>query len=303
MKLYAPKYYKNFVCVADRCRHSCCVGWEIDIDGDTVKKYAALNDGYGEKIKESIESEGVAHFRLCDEDRCPHLNKNGLCNIITEVGEDFLCDICREHPRFYNDLPNGKEVGLGMACEEACRIILNSDEYNSIIPIGECDCEDNYSAFDTIRYRQRIFSVLSSSLPYSERLKLISAEFGVSADILSDGEWREIISSLEYLKDDHKELFLKYSSNTPTPCKIEKPLERALAYFIFRHCACASDYGDFLSSLCFCLFCERLLCSVAVSEGYYAIDDIQELARIISEEIEYSEDNTDNIKFEISLLI
>ena len=25
MKLFAPKYYKNFVCIADRCRHSCCI--------------------------------------------------------------------------------------------------------------------------------------------------------------------------------------------------------------------------------------------------------------------------------------
>ena len=45
MKLYAPKYYKNFKCIADRCPHSCCIGWEIDIDRTTLTKYESLSDG------------------------------------------------------------------------------------------------------------------------------------------------------------------------------------------------------------------------------------------------------------------
>ena len=35
MKLIAPDYYNKFSCIADKCRHSCCVGWEIDIDENT----------------------------------------------------------------------------------------------------------------------------------------------------------------------------------------------------------------------------------------------------------------------------
>ena len=45
MKLYAPRYYLQFKCIADACRHSCCVGWEIDVDGETMKKYSLLKDG------------------------------------------------------------------------------------------------------------------------------------------------------------------------------------------------------------------------------------------------------------------
>ena len=43
MKLYAPKYYERFKCIADKCSHSCCIGWEIDVDADTLKKYKSLN--------------------------------------------------------------------------------------------------------------------------------------------------------------------------------------------------------------------------------------------------------------------
>ncbi len=38
MKLYAPVYYQKFSCLAGECRHSCCVGWEIDVDKKALKK-------------------------------------------------------------------------------------------------------------------------------------------------------------------------------------------------------------------------------------------------------------------------
>ena len=60
MKLYAPKYYKNFTCIADQCEHSCCIGWEIDIDGKTLKKYESLKSGYGNAI--SAAPSGAAVF-------------------------------------------------------------------------------------------------------------------------------------------------------------------------------------------------------------------------------------------------
>ena len=34
-----PDYYPLFRCIADRCRHNCCIGWEIDVDGDSLAAY------------------------------------------------------------------------------------------------------------------------------------------------------------------------------------------------------------------------------------------------------------------------
>ena len=50
MKLFAPKYYEDFSCIADKCRHSCCIGWEIDIDPETLAKYSALTADYAAAI-------------------------------------------------------------------------------------------------------------------------------------------------------------------------------------------------------------------------------------------------------------
>ena len=90
MKLYAPKYYKSFQCIADKCEHSCCIGWEICVDGETLERYACLDGGYGETVKESISCEGDPHFKLGNHDRCPHLDGQGLCKIIRALTPLFI---------------------------------------------------------------------------------------------------------------------------------------------------------------------------------------------------------------------
>ena len=289
MKLYAPLYYKDFKCIADRCSHSCCIGWEIDIDPCSYEKYCSLSGGYGEIIKGSIDNTDTPCFKLGENDRCPHLNERDLCNIITNLGQDYLCEICREHPRFYNDTPYGKEVGLGLACEEACRVILGSDEYKSFYVVEELtEALDTFN-FDPIPYRTRIFDILALDLSYDERLDLISMEFGISTSFLSDEEWHSCISSLEYLEPQHRQLFLNFSKNTNYKSD-EKMFERAFAYFIYRHLTQAADEEELCASVGFALFCEKLLRTLSLQI------DTHLAARIISEELEYSQDNTKAIK-------
>ena len=290
MKLRAPEYYKDFKCIADKCSHSCCIGWEIDVDEDTAEKYASLSTGYGAQIARSIEWDGTPHFRLAENDRCPHLDERGLCRIITDCGEDCLCHICREHPRFYNDTPYGKEVGIGMSCEEAARIVLSSDGYASMIEVGETEDEENEFFFDSVGEREVVYSILSDrSVLYEKRLLGLYERYGISLGDISKGD----VADLEYLDEGHRALFLEYSSNNETSKEAEKMLERALAYFVYRHCTQAWDEEEFRVSLGFALFCERLICSL-VKLGI----EITEAARIVSEELEYSEDNTERIKNE-----
>ncbi len=297
MKLYAPSYYREFSCIADKCKHSCCIGWEIDIDGDTLKKYNALEGGYGTRIRESIDFSDTAHFRLTQNERCPHLDGRGLCRIITELGEGYLCDICRCHPRFYNFTPNGAEVGLGMACEVAAELILSSDGYADISEIGTFTGDEGDASFDILGIRARIFSVLcATDLSYSDKLDRIYREYGISPMVISDREWCELLASLEYLDGDSRVKFSCYSSTPKAPRECDKMLERALAYFVYRHCTSARDGNEFRMALGTCLFLERLLASLAEAERVFELSDMAELARIVSSELEYSEDNTEEIK-------
>ena len=72
-------------------------------------------------------------------------------------------------------------------------------------------------------------------------------------------------------------------------------LARFLAYLVFRHVSPAKTETELRLSLGFAFFAERLLASLVKEEG---VENIYELARIISEELEYSEDNVESIKLE-----
>ena len=289
MKLYTPKYYRNFKCIADKCEHSCCIGWEIDIDADTLKKYQGLNGGYGEVIKSSISLDGDPHFKLGAHDRCPHLNERGLCNIILNLGEDHICSICREHPRFYN-FTSVAEVGIGMSCPEAARVILASPDYYVFDEIGEMAANTDDVCFDGSAERGRVFDILrDTGASYRSRLEVIREVYGITQEV--DGFWLSKIDSLEYLNGDHKKLFMKYSKDN-RPEGNDEYLERALAYFIYRHCTEVIDSADFCALLKFSMFCEGLLASLICTENAASLSEAAALASIISEEIEYSDDNT-----------
>ena len=142
MKLYAPKYFPAFKCIGGKCTKNCCIGWEIVIDDDTLSTYHTMGGEIGSTVRDSITSEGgYHHFRLGKDGRCPHLNSDNLCNIICECGDDMLCDICREHPRFYNLSPKFCEVGIGLACPTAAELILNSGDH-TLTEIGETDDDE-----------------------------------------------------------------------------------------------------------------------------------------------------------------
>lgn len=300
MKLYAPKYYQSFSCIADKCSHSCCIGWEIDVDPDTMALYHGLDDGYGAVIKDSMDTTGdTPHFRLSAGDRCPHLHECGLCNIMTHLGEAYLCHICREHPRFYNDAVYGKEVGIGMACEEACRIILTSPDFAQVVEMGEVEDETADTKFDALPYRAAVFAVLSdAALTYKEKLDALSQAFDVSPARRADDEWREVLGALEYLDEGHRVLFEAYTNDVLIPSIFEPYLTRALAYFVYRHGTSAYDEEEFKASLGFGMFCVVLMASMAVAKGVCDLSGLVEIGRTVSEELEYSEENTNTIKWE-----
>ena len=126
MILRMPEYYKSFRCIADKCKDNCCIGWEIDIDEKTACAYESTGGEFGERLRSNISAGEGASFILSENERCPFLNSRNLCDIILNMGEESLCYICREHPRYYEWYGDIKEGGIGLACEEAARLILGS---------------------------------------------------------------------------------------------------------------------------------------------------------------------------------
>ena len=155
MKLKMPVYCQNFKCIADKCKDNCCIGWEIDVDASTAEYYKSVKGNFGDKLRNNIEKGEVCSFKLNGE-RCPFLNENNLCEIIINLGEDKLCQICNDHPRFFEWYSDIKEGGIGLCCEEAARLIVPCREKFSTYDIS-CD-DDGCDDYNEALYDMLIFA-------------------------------------------------------------------------------------------------------------------------------------------------
>ena len=123
-----PHYYKAFHCIASDCRDNCCVGgWEIDIDEETAQYYLSMEGEFGDRLRNSITRTDEYCFRLKDG-KCPFLDSKGLCEIYQVLGEDKMGVVCTQFPRYTDYYGAVKETGIGLACEEAARIICQDKE-------------------------------------------------------------------------------------------------------------------------------------------------------------------------------
>ena len=291
MKIFFPSYYKDFECIADRCLHSCCIGWEIGVDTDTLEKYESLSER-----KDILCHIKDGEIILCDGGRCPFLRTDGLCQIIADHGEAYVSEICREHPRFYHRAGERIEGGIGASCEEAARIILSSDSYDNFY-IAEWRGEPaEETDFNAVSYRTEIYSLLCGALSYGEKLLKIKEMFCLTDRLYSDEKWNEILFGLEYLDEEHRGLLCV--GETEASAEQQPYLERFLAYLVFRHVSVAENYENMRARLGFCMLLTRILESF-VSKEHPTFNQIADFVRIISEEIEYSEDNTSSLIFEI----
>lgn len=127
MKLRVPDYYQDFKCLAERCKDSCCIGWEIDIDEETLDYYKSIPGEFGLRLQREIREGEDTSFALHNK-RCAFLNDKNLCDICITLGETALCEICLEYPRFTLEYGSTREKCLGMSCEEAGRLIFDRDE-------------------------------------------------------------------------------------------------------------------------------------------------------------------------------
>ena len=175
MLWYVPHIYGDFHCIATACKHNCCIGWEIDIDDRTKEAYRGVAGPFGERLANSIcEADGVSSFRLTEGERCPFLNCQNLCDIHLVLGEEALCQICRDHPRFRNYFSSRGEIGLGLSCEAAARLILNRQEPMTFIPLFD-DGEDGVQIpFSLSIYKNDFLDAIKN---YAEKKGIIYSNF------------------------------------------------------------------------------------------------------------------------------
>lgn len=296
MLICYPDYYPDFRCIAEKCRHTCCAGWEIDIDPDTLEAYRRTPGPLGDRLRRAIAEAPDPHFILADGGRCPFLTGEDLCELILSGGEGMLCQICRDHPRWRSFLPGRTEIGVGLCCEAAARLILTRTAPTALICEGTEDPADD-DARTLLRWREAVVSAAQDrSEPLEARMQTVLELCGASLPDIPMSRWAAFYRSLERLDTGWSALLdrLEAAGDSvdiiPYLSEHETAFEQLLVYFLHRHFLKAYDDGDVTSKAAFAVLSTRVILTLC------AIDpaaELTEYARMYSSEIEYSEENLD----------
>lgn len=286
MRIYVPDYYPLFSCFAGACRHSCCVGWEIDIDDKSLERFYQVKGELGERLKANIAD---GHFVLDEKERCPFLNEKGLCDLIIELGEGCLCQVCDDHPRFRTFFSDRTEIGLGLCCEAAGALILGREEPMTLIALeGEETLTDEELAF--LATREKLFAIAQNrQLPFEERFSRLKGLCGFCE--MPPAYWQEVYRGLERLDpvwDSTLDTLNDEDTAAPLP---DTAWEQLLVYFLYRHLY----NGPLGEQLAFCLLSVQMIQWLYLKGGQSGLQALVEISRQYSAEIEYSDENIDEL--------
>ncbi len=334
MILRMPHYCSDFRCTADKCTDNCCKGWEIDIDSTTLDFYRSVGGEFGERLKENIVSGETAFFKLLPDERCPFLNDRNLCDIFTELGEEHLCQICTDHPRYFEWFKGVKEGGTGLSCEESARLIITAKKKFSFTEtvIPDDDCEDYSDEFYDFLYdaREKIISHLedecltvseriSDVLSYAKKLQYLvdngeteelKAETSQEMKLPDEEKLIEFFSGLEPL-DPGRPDYLKHCLSLIPKVKqnreafsqavpdMERFLENIAVYFIWRYFmkgVFSEEFYSYVFLMAASVIMIRYLCECFYLENEtLTVKDVIRIAKEYSKETEYSDDNVNAV--------
>ena len=140
VNMFIPKYMADFKCIGSECVDTCCAGWDINIDENTFEKYVnskgELKELVQGKFRENKENEDFLNkgfMILKEQNKCPFLNDDMLCDIHGRIGEENLCITCKRFPRVYNIIDGIYEKSGLPSCEEICiKAFLNKEKMEFI---------------------------------------------------------------------------------------------------------------------------------------------------------------------------
>ncbi len=295
MKRVVPDYYPQFRCIAGECRHNCCIGWEIDVDEDTLRYYQSLAGELGERLRKNIDfSADPPHFILSEHERCPFLNDRNLCDLILEKGEGALCQICDDHPRFYNDFSDRVEMGVGLCCEAAGRLILGKTEKTQLISLDDAEeaLEEEETAL--LQLRGQLFQIVQDrTLSLDQRMQKVLCQVGAALPEASIADWAQFLMTLEQL-DPAWQGHLKQLQQMPLrmpDAAFDTAFEQLLHYFLYRHLPGALEDGCVPERVAFAVLSVMLVRALCGLKENAQLEDIVEFSRMYSSEIEYSDEN------------
>lgn len=193
MKIVKPTFYKDFKCIAGDCPDSCCQGWEVDADAESLEYYNTLDSTLEikQRIDRVLSKDEFDNniFTLAPKKRCPFLNDENLCDMHIAIGGEHTPYTCRTFPRFIYDFGGTREIGVSFSCPVASDMMyaLDSFDFEQEITdeppsLNDIDATLYYTLY---KAREQAYSIVKDrSVPINESLKnLLSFTLELQAKI------------------------------------------------------------------------------------------------------------------------
>ena len=261
MILRTPSFYKDFKCIAGACPDSCCQGWEVDADEQSLEYYKNLTGDIRKKIDSVLDKDefGNTIFKLADKKRCPFLNHENLCDMHIAIGGEHTPYTCRMFPRFINDFGGTREMGVSFSCPVASDMMWGLtepmsfvDELNDLPPeLNEIDAQTYFYLSKT---RKKAFDIVQDrSLPIYQRL-INLLDFGVETqqDLEEYKEGTDPIPFFDVFRNPeliNPQWLERVDNGSVKPVSNEVFNENIASYFIFRYFLTAVNDYDVLSKI------------------------------------------------------
>lgn len=226
-----PHYYDKFSCTAEQCPDTCCAGWQIVIDENSLEKYSNVSGDFGIRLLNSINwREGIFEQY---EKRCSFLNAENLCDIYKELGADALCDTCRLYPRHIEEFENLREFSLSLSCPVAAKMILQCQEPVRFLEEEDEkeECEEDFEDFDFLLFdcllevREKLFSIVQNrTIPIEKRMYCVLKIAKNLQTALDEGEllkeilWQKLSCAYRKKQKIFQVIFMKLCRRSEKIC-------------------------------------------------------------------------------------
>lgn len=261
MKIVTPSYYKDFECIAGDCPDSCCQGWEVDVDDDTLLSYQNITHPIKEKIDSLLSKDEFDNtiFTLAEKKRCPFLNAQNLCDMHIAIGQEYTPFTCRNFPRFTNCFGATKEIGISFSCPVASDMIWDLDdsmeftqEFTDELPVlNDIDAQ---LYIQLVSARNKCYSILQNhEYTVKERLlQLLDYGEDLQNQINPYDEGVDSIDFFDVFKNPeviNQQWVDKVNNYTSSPIQNTVSNENVATYFIYKYFLDAVFDEDVLSKI------------------------------------------------------
>jgi len=229
-----PTYYKNFKCKCSSCRHTCCHGWQIPISREEYFHLVSME--CNPELRRHMDDSFIVPKDNISEERyriisfnyfgdCP-IQKDGLCSIHAELGENTLPKVCRLYPRSLKMINDMYFACCSSSCERIVEMLSEQDSLGLHPDILDAKPTLEYSLDASFKEELDHFNLLlqDKTVPLDKRIQKVCLEvnkeefikdYNIEENPLTEGLYilSRLVDNTSFLSEINEVINNRYKEN------------------------------------------------------------------------------------------